>query len=312
MGHFMTDFIARHQDELRRYTDLVLPPYEVFVKGLNKISTLQAAGWVGCPIPKSWYPKEMTIQDIAGEADFPVLIKPAVSVGARGITYCYSAEELVEKLPKVERHFGDCLVQEFVPQTGTQYKCAIIIDACQELLAGIVYAKLRYYPVNGGSSTLNKTVERSELMDFALKVAKELKWFGTCDFDFITDPRDNVIKLMEINPRFSDTYKMTAVAGQDMTKIIYQLAKGQKPVPQLQYQKDRYMRFLFGDAMWFLKAGGQRFKTKPSFFDFFRSDTSFLMTGTNDLGPMLGYVLENLSMLWDKQSREFRLRRHNV
>ncbi len=312
LGHFMTEFIAKHQDEFCKYTNLVLPPYNIFVNGLNKISTLKTALRAGCPIPQSWYPRETSLEQIVAEVDFPVLIKPAVSVGARGITYCYSAEELAEKLPKVEQHFGDCFVQEFIPQTGTQYKCAIIVDASQELLAGIVYAKLRYYPPDGGSSTLNKTVLRPQLLDFALKVAKELKWIGTCDFDFITDPRDDVIKLMEINPRFSDTYKMTAVAGQDMTKIIYQLAKGQKPLSQLYYQENRYMRFLFGDIMWFLKAKGQRFKSKPSFFNFCRSDTSYLMTGTNDLRPMLGYLLENFSMLWDRQSREFRLRRHSV
>jgi hypothetical protein len=103
---------------------------------------------------------------------------------------------------------------------------------------------------------------------------------------------------------------MASVAGIDMTRIIYQLAVGQTPQPQLDYQKDKYLRFIFGDIMWFLTSGPNRWKAKPSFFDFFRRDTTELMTGNRDLGPVLGYFLENISILWDKEARQFRLRRH--
>lgn len=311
MGHFMTEFIARHQGEFRKHTKLVLPSYDIFFKGLNKIQTLKAAEQVGCPTPKTWYPQDEPLEDIARKVTYPVLIKPSVSVGARGLTYCHSAQELLDKFPKTEAGYGECSIQEFIPQTATQYKCAIVVDHNQELLCGIVYAKLRYYPVKGGSSTLDKTVYRPDIMQSSLNVARRLKWFGPCDFDYITDPRDNVAKLMEINPRLSDTYKMAAVAGLDMTRIIYQLAMGQTPQPQLDYQKDKYLRFIFGDIMWFLSSGSSRWKAHPCFFDFFRPDTAYLMTGTRDLGPMLGYFLENISILWDKEARQFRLRRHH-
>jgi D-aspartate ligase len=310
--HAMSIFIAEHQDAIRRYTRLVLPPYDVFYKGLNKIHTLKAAEAVGCPIPRSWYPQEQPIEDISRQVGYPVLIKPAISVGARGITYCHSADELITKFPKIQAAWGESFVQEFVPQTGIQYKCAIIVDQNQKLLSGIVYAKLRYYPPTGGSSTLNKSVHRPDIMNSVVKVAQYLKWVGTCDFDLITDPRDDVPKLMEINPRYSDTYKMTTVAGMNMTKIMYQLAKGETPEPQLEYKADRYLRFLFGDIMWFLTTRQDRWSVEPPFFDFFRADTTWLIRSDKDWGPVIGYVLENLSMLWNKKDREFRLRLRNV
>jgi len=312
LGHYMTDFIAKNQGEFKKYTRFILPPYETFIQGLDKIPTLKAAIIAGCPIPKSWFPQEQPLSEIAKEVEYPVLIKPAISVGARGLTYCDSPEQLIEKFPKVEARYGRSFIQEFIPQDGMQYKTAFILDHSQELLAAIVYAKLRYYPVNGGSSTLNKSVHRPDILESGYKVARKLKWIGPCDCDFITDPRDNVPKLMEINPRLSDTYKMTVITGMDWTKIIYQMAKGEKPEPQLEYQKDKYLRFLFGDCMWFLKAGKKRWKAEPSFFSFIRPDTTYLMTGKHDLGPVLGYILENTSLLWDKEAREFRLRTHNV
>lgn len=308
VGDVMTDLVASHQDEFRKYTRLVLPPYEVFVQGRNKILTLKAAVRAGCPIPRTWYPQEQPIEEIAKQAGFPVLIKPAIGAGARGLTFCHSGQELLEKFPDVRANFGESFVQEFVPQTVAQYKVDAVLDQSQNLLAGVVYSKLRYYPVDGGSSVLNRTEYRPDILDLAIGVLREMKWVGFCDFDFITDPRDNVVKLMEINPRYPESYGATIAAGVDMTRIMYQLAKGKKPAAKLQYQENRYLRFLFGDIMWFLTTKCNRWNAKPSFFSFSRSDTIYQLLRPRDWGPIIGYLLENVGLLWDKSARRFKFR----
>ncbi len=131
LGHFMTDFIAKHQDEFRKYTRLVLPSYDIFFQGLSKIPTLKAAARVGCPIPQSWYPQDQPLDQIAKEVSYPVLVKPTIGVGARGITFCHSSQELFSKCEVITAAFGDSFVQELVPQTGTQYKTAFILDYSQ-------------------------------------------------------------------------------------------------------------------------------------------------------------------------------------
>ncbi len=312
VGDVMTDLIARHQDELRRHTRLVLPPYDIFVKGRSKIPTLQAAARAGCPIPLTWYPAEEPIDQIAAKAVYPCLIKPTLSAGARGITICNSAPDLLARFAKVAGHYGECFVQEYVPQTGMQYKADLIIGPDRELLSGVVYAKLRYYPPTGGSSVLNRTEHRPDILKASAAVCRELGWTGFCDFDFITDPRDNVVKLMEINPRYPESYRATVAAGVDMTKIMYQLAKGEKPVPQLDYTAGRYLRFLPGDIMWFLTTRDNRWAARPSFFDFFRADTLEQLIRARDLGPIMGYLLENVQVMCNKQARDFRLRRQNL
>jgi len=311
-GDLMTYLVAKRQDQFRRFTRMVLPPYEVFMHGRDKTLTLKAAARAGCPIPLTWYPQEQDLQQIAREASYPVLIKPAVGHGARGITFCRTADELISNYRRIETDYGQSFVQEYVPQTGMQYKVDVILDGSQNLLAGVVYAKLRYYPPTGGSSVLNKTEHRPDILESALKTLRQLKWVGFCDFDFITDPRDNVVKLMEINPRFPESYRATVAAGVDMTRILYRLAKGETVQPQLAYDKDRYVRFLFGDIMWFLTTRSNRWTARPSFFDFFRSDMMYQLVRANDFGPVMGYLLANLSLLWDKQAREFRLRFRNV
>jgi len=308
VGDLMTDLIAKNQKLFSEHTKFILPPYEIFVQGRDKILTLKAAAKAGCPIPQTWYPHEQDIEKIAEICCYPVLIKPAIGVGSRGFILCKTKQELLNNFEKNQENYGRCFVQEFVPQTGMQYKVDAIFDRFQNLLAGVVYAKLRYYPADGGSSVLNKTEKRPDILASALKVMKELNWFGFCDFDFITDPRDGVVKLMEINPRYPESYRATVAAGVDMTKIIYQLANGQNPQPQLDYLENKYTRFLFGDIMWFLTTKQNRWTAKPSFFSFFRKDMNYQLLRANDFGPIYGYVISNLSMLWDKEYREFRLR----
>jgi D-aspartate ligase len=311
VGDLMTDLIAKNQKLFSEHTKFILPPYEIFVQGRDKILTLKAAVKAGCPIPQTWYPHEQGLEAVAEVCCYPNLIKPAISVGSRGLVLCKTKQQLLDNFEKNQKNYDRCFVQEFVPQTGLQYKVDAIFDQFQNLLAGVVYAKLRYYPADGGSSVLNKTEKRPDILASALKVMKELKWLGFCDFDFITDPRDGIVKLMEINPRYPESYRATVAAGVDMTKIIYQLAKGQNPQPQLDYLENRYTRFLFGDIMWFLTTKQNRWTAKPSFFSFFRKDMNYQLLRANDFGPIYGYIISNLSMFWDKEYREFRLRLKN-
>jgi predicted ATP-grasp superfamily ATP-dependent carboligase len=308
VGDVMTDLVARNQSEFKKFTNILLPSYEIFIQGRNKVLTLKAAQRAGCPIPVTWFldgDLSGTVQEIR---TYPVLIKPALSAGARGITFCNNKKELLTRFQKTEEQYGQSYIQDYVPQTGLQYKVDAVMDNEQRLYAGVVYSKIRYYPPSGGSSVLNRTVHRPDILDLAVKVMRELKWIGFCDFDFITDPRDNVIKLMEINPRFPESYKATIAAGVDMTKIIYQLAIGQKALPQLEYQTDQYIRFLFGDIMWFLTTEENRWKAKPNFFKFCGKDIYYQLLKANDLGPLIGYIMENISMLWDSKFRRERLR----
>ena len=194
VGHVVTDLVARNQEEIRKYTRFVLPAYDIFLHGLDKILTLKAAVRASCTIPKTWYPQDQPVEEIAREASYPVLLKPAVGVGARGITLCHSPEQLLKTFGRIQAEFGNTFVQEFIPHTSVQYKVDAVVDHSQNLLAGVVYAKLRYYPPTGGSSVLNRTEHRPDILELAVRVLKELKWEGFCDFDFITDPRDNTVK----------------------------------------------------------------------------------------------------------------------
>ncbi|MHC4525339.1 MAG: hypothetical protein ACYSU8_07375, partial [Planctomycetota bacterium] len=97
VGDVMTDLIAKNQDQLRQYTNLILPSYDIFVKGRNKVLTLKAAEKADCSIPLTWYPDDEGLDSVIKQiAEYPVLIKPAISAGARGIVVCKDARDIQE------------------------------------------------------------------------------------------------------------------------------------------------------------------------------------------------------------------------
>jgi len=176
------------------------------------------------------------------------------------------------------------------------------------LKAGIVYSKLRYFPIHGGSSIINRTVLRPEIIENAHKLLKAMKWRGFADFDFITDPRDGMAKLMEINPRIPACFRITVAAGIDFPYMIAKLALGED-IPKVDgYQTDVYLRYFPLDVLWFLKSP-ERFRAKPSFFRFFGKNLHDQIISLRDPGPILGFCLENLISLFDRNDRKVRYSR---
>lgn len=306
-GDPATEIVARHQDELRRHTRLVLPGYEVFRVGRDKILTLQAAQRAGVPIPKTWYPHESNAETVARAAVYPSLIKPAISAGARGIVKVADVGEFLRLLPGLEAQYGRCFLQEFVPQTGMQYKVDAVVGPQGELLTAVVYEKLRYYPPNGGSSVLNRTIDGPIIREHAARVLREIGWYGFCDFDFIEDPRDGQVKLMEINPRFPESFRATCVAGVDMVEMLLGLAHGRAVQPRLSYRTGQYLRFLPGDIMWWFTSK-DRWSQWRSWCRFFGRDLDYQVCSLSDPGPIVGYLLENLFVFLDRKKRAERFR----
>jgi D-aspartate ligase len=311
-GHYGAPAASEIQDELRRHTLLLTPSHRTFMDAYAKIPTLKAAVAAGVPIPDTWFPREHAggIAEVAGFIPrWPVLVKPSIGVGARGIVWCYDRDELVRRFTEIEAAHGESFVQDFVPPGGMQYKVDMLVDDRQRRIAGIVYGKTRMYPPDGGSSVLNFSADRPDILDYSYQLLAHFKWVGFCDFDFVVDPRDNIAKLMEINPRFPESFRMGTSVGIDFPMMMYRLAHGQPVEPMLDYPKNRFLRFLPGDLMWFLRVDNKRrFGTWPSWFAFLDECTAYQVCSLHDPGPIIGYLLENLAALCNTSLRRERLR----
>ncbi len=300
VGHYGSVAVSEIQDAVRRHSRLVLPGHDIFMRGYAKIGTLQAALSAGVPIPRSWFPASHPggLAGCLAEVEcWPVLVKPSVGVGARGITWCHSADEVRACFSELEARHGACFLQDFVPSGGMQYKADLLLDRGGELLAGVVYEKRRMYPPDGGSSVLNVSVRRPDIVAHAHAVLSELGWIGFCDFDFVLDPRDERVYLMEINPRFPESLRAATCTGVDLPGMLLDLSLGRPVAPVAEYPEGRVMRFLPGDLLWWLAVGReQRQCTDPPFHRFVGPELTYQLVNLHDPGPLLGYLIENAAL----------------
>lgn len=307
-GEEVTALIARHRHRFDPHTVIPLVEHDTFQVCRDKANTMRAAQRLGIETPQTWFPDDDGIDSVAEQIElWPVVLKPTRSNGARGIRYPNGPAALKRDYEAIRQEFSGVIVQEFVPHDGRQFKAELLIGRAGRLLAAGVYDKPRFYPPSGGSSTLNSTVERPDLIDLSHRLLKGIGWYGMGDCEFIEDPRDGRPRLMEVNPRFTRSIKILVEAGLDFPWMLYQLARGQEVTPGIDYRKGLYMRYLLSDCMWFLRSP-ERFRTRPSFFRFFGRNQCGEIFDWTDPAPALAHVLGKTMKLFDARQRKFLLR----
>ena len=307
-GETATWLLANARERLAPYTRIPLVDVSKFYLCRDKSKTMKEAERLGIPTPKTWYPDDAGIEAVAREIpSYPVVLKPCISNGARGISYPQDADELKTLYAKTKADYKACIVQEFVSHAGMQYKAEIVLDADRKVLAGGVYDKPRFYPPTGGSSTLNSTVDRPDILDLGIRFLQGIGWYGMGDCDFILDPRDNVPKLMEVNPRFTRSIKILVEAGLEFPYVLYRLALGRPVEPQFAYRKGLYLRYFLSYCVWFLRSKN-RFRAKPSFFWFFGRNLRDEIFSWADPAPTIAFVIVFFSRLLNAKSRQSMLR----
>lgn len=233
---------------------------------------------------------------------YPVLIKPNKSCGARGITPALNYEELLVKIPLVVQEFGECHIQEFIPEGGGQVKAQLYINERGDLVQSSVISKYRWYPNHGGSSCCSKSMDNPKLIQILYSLLKEIGWFGFADFDTIEDPRTGELLIMELNPRVPACVKTAFAAGINWADII---SSEYEKEPHANYKKERniYLRHLGFEILWFLNAE-KKFSTKPSWFKFFGKNIYYQdMNGIDD--PM-AFIIGTIGNIKKQLSPSFR------
>ena len=258
--------LSKHKKALSQYTTPIVEDWERFQFACDKLKTMQVCMENDIPCPKTF----TSLDDfLASESSvsYPIVVKPRTGQSAVGFHTSDNKEDVVDYYKKAEQKYGPMLIQEYIPQTDIQYKCEMYVDREGTLKAACIFAKNRWYPVDGGSSTLNTTVDRPDIMATCAKLLEKIGWRGYADIDLIQDPRDNVAKVMEINPRITGSVKICYAAGVNFSKLILQDFKGEPVDEAFNTNFGVQLRYMHTDILWFLKSK-DRFRCKPSWFNF--------------------------------------------
>ena len=286
------ELLSEHKNRFNTYTNIAIPDYKILINGHDKNLTMKIAKKLNIAHPRTADLEMLTLSEAADYCGFPSLIKPNIGAGARGITKVNNMRELNSIYPEIKNEFGPSTLQEFIPQTGFQFKCQLFRDRKGEIQASTVQKKYRYFPITGGSTSCSEIVNEPSIVEASKKLLDDIGWIGFADFDFIEDNRDNKYKLMEINPRVPASIRSCFESGVDFSEMIVQEALGEKVTSY----KPRYgiiLRYMSLEILWFLFSSNKnRFNTKPSWFKFIGRNICYEDGSFDDPLPMFaGFAL---------------------
>lgn len=303
MGDVVAEFLSRYKNEMKSLAHYLMPDYCDFIRATDKNQLMLLC-------KEKNYPHPFTINTISDiktldrdTIPFPLLIKPNITCGARGMTLVHSYEELCKQFPLIQSEYGDCHLQQYVKQGGAQVEVQLFVDENKRLVNSSVIYKHRWYPEKGGSSCCAKSVKNDKIVDILYHLLLDLNWVGFADFDTIEDPDTGELLIMELNPRVPACVKCAIKAGIHWGEII---TNGYLNLPQkhYEYKEGEFLRHLGFETLWFLKSPN-KFKTKPCWFKFFGRHIHYQdMSDWTDPMPFFVGTLNNLKKVLNHSEKQ--------
>lgn len=224
----------------------------------------------------------------------PVLVKPNHSVGSRGIIKVSRPDALAQTVADVTARYGECHVQEFIGGGKPYFNVMVYRNASGVCLNHAVLEIIRYYPLQGGSSSMCRTVENTALMSLCMRVLEAIGYVGFADFD-ILQTENGEPRIIEINPRVPASLRGAAISGVNFPALIAADALGMPP-KNYEYRPGKTLRYLGLDLMWFISSP-QRFSATPSWFKFWGKDIYYQEGGMKDWKPMISSLIANFNKI---------------
>lgn len=290
LSDFSTDLITQHLDEISKYVKTPIPSREIFLRAYDKQKTMEICmdNDIPCPITKK---DGESVDEFAARIGFPLIAKPRMACGSMGLKIVKSLEQLHQLIDEGQIELDKYVIQEFIPQTGTQYNIHLFMDDEGGLPSCLVTEKSRWYPIDGGASCMCRTTENAQVATDSGRLLRAVKWRGYCEIEMIMDPRDGIAKIMEINGRASASIKIMELAGINVARQMLDLCYGSTVETYLKAENDIRMRCLLTDVLWLIQSP-DRFTRKPSWFSIHKThDVLFSM---KDPLPFFTYTIESV------------------
>jgi predicted ATP-grasp superfamily ATP-dependent carboligase len=304
-----TLLLSKYKERFSKYNCLFLSEYESILRLQDKGETVKLALECGVSVPQTYFPEQEDLEEIEGSVRYPVLIRPRVSSGARGIKYVDSRDTFRETYKEVKDAYGEPIIQEYISHKGGHYSIGMLFDRSSKAVAIHVYKETKQYPINGGPAVNAISVEKEDWVDGMLKIPEKLNWVGPAHMDVLYDPEADDYKLLEVNPRFWMSLNLSIKSGVDFPYLLYMLAMNGEVNPIDNYDLGvRYRWVLPNEILWLMQTP-DKIKGIKELLSLGKGKTCYGELSSNDPMPVVGMALQGLFYLVSPSNRRFMLNR---
>lgn len=243
------ELTARNRTRLAARFRLIEGNDEILLAMLDKASTYALAARVGVPAPAACPARTLPEALAAAErVGYPCALKPRYSHRLQRffkakLFVVTSREHLCSVFEQVQAHGLDMLVTEIIPGGDDRF-CSYYtyLDDRLKPLFHFTKRKLRQYPNGFGTGTYHISDWNPEVARLGLRFFQGVGLSGFGNVEFKRDPRDNELKLIECNPRFTLLHEMVQICGIDLSLLVYNRLTD-RPLPTVGEYR-RGVRFL--------------------------------------------------------------------
>lgn len=192
------------------------------------------------PAPRTEFPQNFEEALYYTEkVKFPVMLKGIFgnrlqTKTGRKMLIVHTKEELIENYKIMEDHDNpNLMLQEYIPGGDDQvYIFNGYFNEDSDCLAAFTGYKIRQSPIHEGCASLGECRWNKTVADCTIKFMKEINYRGILDIGYRFDARDGLYKVLDINPRVGQAFRLfLSENGMDVVRSLYLDLTGQERVP---------------------------------------------------------------------------------
>jgi predicted ATP-grasp superfamily ATP-dependent carboligase len=249
------EFIMKRSSKLSAVFDFPATYAGVAARLLDKFSFHDLCRLHDLPTPGLWHAADaVALSQLRDEIPYPCILKPIyihrarTYLKGRKVLIVNSANELELLAKSLPEDVGGWVVQEIIP--GPESCITLFggyLDKQGQLRQGFTGRKLRQYPPGFGSASLVTSQPCPETRKAALEFLQKIEFRGVCGAEFKRDPRDGVLKIIEINPRPTLWFQLIHDSGCRVVEALVRDQAGLAPLPEHLQSEKHAWRYLFKD-----------------------------------------------------------------
>lgn len=243
-------FVAENADALSEFYIFPKNDPELVKNLISKKEMYSLALKHNVPTAYTEFPRNLDdVMDYVKRGKFPVMLK-----GIHGnrlqertgkkMVIVNTANELIENYKLLEdKDSPNIMLQEYIPGDDDQiYIFNGYFDKNSECLAAFTGHKIRQFPIHVGCASLgvckwNETVSR-----ITVEFMKAIGYKGILDIGYRFDPRDGLYKVLDINPRIGQAFRLfLSENGMDVARALYLDLTGQERFPIVPVEGRRWI-----------------------------------------------------------------------
>ena len=228
------ELIASQREALGPIFRLATSSVEAVRDALDKRRSYALADRCGVDHPRTFYPESIA-ELMRLEVRFPAILKPSIKAGWNALIGAKAwkvndREDLLGRYREAQAMMEPrtIMLQDFIPGGNeNQYSYAAL---CRDgtPLASLVARRLRQYPIEfGRSSSLVETLDLPDVETAAQRLLRDMNFTGIVEVEFKRDPRDDKLRLLDINPRVWRWMSLGRRVGVDFPYLLYRMSRSE-------------------------------------------------------------------------------------